>query len=72
MTGIDKNVRTSSRGEYWRLLVPGTYTVFARAEGFQPSLPEIVDVPLVWPPIPVVKHFKLYKVEMKKKNKQQP
>lgn len=63
MSGIDKNIRTSPRGEYWRLLVPGTYTVFAKAHGHQPSLPEIVKIPLVWPPMTVVKHFKLYKVE---------
>ena len=29
--GINHNVSTTSRGEYWRLLLPGTYTVYAAA-----------------------------------------
>ena len=31
--GIDKNVTTTERGEYWRLLVPGTYQLQAFAPG---------------------------------------
>ena len=27
MKGLDKEVETSSRGEYWRLLPPGTYSI---------------------------------------------
>ena len=29
--GIDKKTVTSKRGEFWRLLLPGTYTVWATA-----------------------------------------
>lgn len=32
-----KVVMTSSRGEYWRLLMPGTYLIQAKAYGFDPS-----------------------------------
>lgn len=31
--GINHNVTTSNRGEYWRLLLPGTYEMFATAYG---------------------------------------
>lgn len=31
--GINHAVKTTSRGEYWRLLLPGTYTVSANAPG---------------------------------------
>ena len=33
VAGINKNITTSDRGEYWRLLLPGTYTVYAAAWG---------------------------------------
>ncbi|XP_043214130.1 carboxypeptidase D-like [Amphibalanus amphitrite] len=33
--GIDYNVTTTERGEYWRLLLPGEYTLIASAVGFQ-------------------------------------
>ena len=33
VTGIGKNVTSSERGEYWRLLAPGEYTVQAFAHG---------------------------------------
>jgi len=43
--GIDKNVTSSGRGEYWRLLVPGyNYTLTASAPGFAPSQPVTVFV----------------------------
>lgn len=31
--GIDHNVTTSNRGEYWRLLLPGTYRIYVVAFG---------------------------------------
>lgn len=31
--GIAHNVTTSNRGEYWRLLLPGTYQIYAVAYG---------------------------------------
>lgn len=33
VVGIDHNVTTSNRGEYWRLLLPGTYEMYATAYG---------------------------------------
>ncbi|CAH1132734.1 unnamed protein product [Ceutorhynchus assimilis] len=42
--GIEYNVTTSNRGEYWRLLVPGTYKMYAVANGYVTSSPVSVDV----------------------------
>lgn len=33
--GIKHNVTTSSRGEYWRLLLPGEYQMYATAYGYK-------------------------------------
>lgn len=31
--GIGKNITTTSKGEYWRLLVPGNYTIQCFSDG---------------------------------------
>ncbi|XP_040152516.1 carboxypeptidase D [Anopheles arabiensis] len=44
VSGIDRNMRTSERGEYWRLLTPGQYNVRVEAVGYYPSEPVTVQV----------------------------
>ncbi|XP_012252341.2 carboxypeptidase D isoform X1 [Athalia rosae] len=44
VVGIKHNVSTTNRGEYWRLLLPGTYSVYAAAWGYEPSEPVEVTV----------------------------
>ena len=34
--GVQHNVTTTNRGEYWRLALPGVYSVTARAAGYEP------------------------------------
>ncbi|KAF5286929.1 hypothetical protein FQR65_LT12388 [Abscondita terminalis] len=42
--GIPHNVTTSTMGEYWRLLVPGVYHIYATAFSYQRSQSEKVEV----------------------------
>ncbi|KAG5333446.1 CBPD Carboxypeptidase, partial [Acromyrmex heyeri] len=42
--GINHNVTTTSNGEYWRLLLPGTYSVYCVAWGYEPNEPVSVTV----------------------------
>uniref|UniRef100_T1J6F0 Peptidase M14 domain-containing protein n=1 Tax=Strigamia maritima TaxID=126957 RepID=T1J6F0_STRMM len=42
--GINYNVTTSSRGEYWRLLVPGFYNVHVYADDYVTAVKDNVEV----------------------------
>jgi carboxypeptidase D len=56
--GIAKTVVGTPSGEYWRLLLPGTYTVEASAPGYGSSS-EVVNVGGSQPPSPTLVNFKL-------------
>ncbi|XP_057373845.1 carboxypeptidase D-like [Daphnia carinata] len=42
--GIDKNITSTERGEYWRLLSPGRYTIQSFAEGYIPSASRSISI----------------------------
>lgn len=44
MSGIQHNVTTTSLGEYWRLLLPGSYYLVVTAWGYEPIAPVPVTV----------------------------
>ena len=41
VAGIEHNVTTSTYGDYWRLLLPGKYSVTASAPGYLPQTKEV-------------------------------
>lgn len=42
--GIHHNITTSSKGEYWRLLIPGSYSIRVAANGYIPSDPVNITI----------------------------
>uniref|UniRef100_A0A1B6CAF2 Peptidase M14 domain-containing protein n=1 Tax=Clastoptera arizonana TaxID=38151 RepID=A0A1B6CAF2_9HEMI len=42
--GNNKTIYTTERGEYWRLLHPGVYKIYARALGYTQSAPSTITV----------------------------
>ncbi|ELT87633.1 hypothetical protein CAPTEDRAFT_132113 [Capitella teleta] len=42
--GIDKTMTSSEFGDYWRLLVPGTYSLTVEADGYQPTTIDAIQM----------------------------
>ncbi|XP_015592787.1 carboxypeptidase D isoform X2 [Cephus cinctus] len=57
VVGINHNISTTNRGEYWRLLLPGTYSVYAAAWGYRSNSP--VQVTVTKEDQPVILNFTL-------------
>ena len=58
--GINYQVSTTKRGEYWRLLAPGKYVVHVEAPGFDSSSPiEITIGNSRGPPQPIIHNFEM-------------
>ena len=41
--GIDKTIHSNKNGAFWRLLLPGQYTVEVSAEGYEPVTSKVHD-----------------------------
>ncbi|XP_054163699.1 carboxypeptidase D-like [Oppia nitens] len=59
IAGIDHNVSTTNRGEYWRLAMPGVYIITASATGYEPMIKKDVVIKDSSGTNPVVVDFKL-------------
>lgn len=44
VSGIDHDIVTTDRGEYWRLLLPGDYKVTVEAADFHPSTEHAINI----------------------------
>ncbi|NXP40863.1 CBPN Carboxypeptidase, partial [Leiothrix lutea] len=60
--GISHDITSGDMGDYFRLLLPGTYTVTASAEGYQP----LTVTTTVGPAAPSLVHFQLKQEVVKK------
>ena len=61
---LEKSMLVTSRGEYWRPLVPGkSYRVTVTAEGYKTPAPVTIKVPKDWPPKAVVKNWFLDRLD---------
>ena len=41
--GIDKTIHSNKNGAFWRLLLPGQYTIEVSAEGYEPVTSKVHD-----------------------------
>ncbi|XP_034236718.1 carboxypeptidase D-like [Thrips palmi] len=58
---IEKNITSTSRGEYWRLLSPGNYVVHASAYGYQSTSPIPIAISSV--DEPKILNFTLHRLQ---------
>ncbi|XP_040583270.1 carboxypeptidase D isoform X1 [Lepeophtheirus salmonis] len=56
--GNPKSIKGTNRGEYWRLLVPGSYEIIASAPGYYPQM-KTISIDSIKPYSSKVLHFSL-------------
>ena len=56
--GVDYNITSSSRGEYWRLLMPGQYTLLASRQGYED---QVIPTVVVMAEEPTILNIKMQK-----------